>query len=66
MIRIGVLERDSRFTQERTSAQALDRLRHLAFSSGESMRTVARWVLEERPTGPALADPEKTELSDDG
>lgn len=53
-------------TEERTGAQALDQLRHLALSSGESMRTVARWVLDERPTGPALAEPEETELSDDG
>lgn len=35
-----------------TDVEALDRLRTLALSSGETMPTVARWVLEERPTGP--------------
>lgn len=34
-----------------TSEEALSRLRELALASGESMRTVADWVLEERPTG---------------
>ncbi|MGI8807869.1 MAG: GAF and ANTAR domain-containing protein [Acidimicrobiales bacterium] len=38
-------------TEERTSAEALDRLRQLAMRSGESMRTVATWVIEERTTG---------------
>lgn len=38
-------------TEQRASDEALDRLRELALSSGESMRTVAEWVLEERPTG---------------
>ncbi len=36
--------------EQRTSEEALDRLRELAMSSGETMRTVADWVLEERPT----------------
>ena len=30
--------------------EALDRLRHLALSSGQSMPTVAGWLLKERPT----------------
>lgn len=37
--------------QEQTSGGALDQLRNLAMRSGESMRTVAEWVIEERPTG---------------
>jgi GAF domain-containing protein len=41
-------------TQEATSDDALARLRDLAMRSGESMRTVADWVLEERPTGQPL------------
>ena len=40
-------------TQEDTGAHALGRLRELAMRSGESMRTVAEWVIEERPTGAA-------------
>lgn len=39
--------------QEETSGDALDRLRDLAMRSGESMRTVAEWVIKERPTGTA-------------
>jgi GAF domain-containing protein len=38
-------------TQEETSEDALDQLRGLAMRSGESMRTVAEWVITERPTG---------------
>ena len=38
-------------TQEETSEDALGHLRDLAMSSGESMRTVAEWVIAERPTG---------------
>ena len=37
-------------SEHMTSADAMDRLRHLALSSGESLRTVADWVLAERPT----------------
>jgi GAF domain-containing protein len=37
-------------TEEHTSENALGRLRELAMRSGESMRTVASWVLDERPT----------------
>jgi GAF domain-containing protein len=37
-------------SQEKTSANALDQLRDLAMRSGESMRTVAGWVIDERPT----------------
>jgi GAF domain-containing protein len=37
-------------TEEHTSENALGRLRELAMHSGESMRTVATWVLDERPT----------------
>jgi GAF domain-containing protein len=39
-----------------TADEALDRLRALAMSSGESLRTVATWVLEERPTSPGRRD----------
>lgn len=37
-------------SQEETSTDALDHLRDLAMRSGESIRTVAEWVIEERPT----------------
>jgi hypothetical protein len=40
----------------RTADEALDRLRALAMTSGESLRTVATWVLEERPTSPGQRD----------
>lgn len=36
----------------RTGEEALDRLRALAMTSGESLRTVASWVLDERPRSP--------------
>ncbi len=36
--------------------EALDRLRSLALGSGQSMRAIARWVIEERPTGPLPAE----------
>ena len=42
-------------TEERTSEEALERLRALALASGHSMRTVAGWVIEERPKGTAPA-----------
>ncbi|MDP9069793.1 MAG: GAF and ANTAR domain-containing protein [Actinomycetota bacterium] len=38
-------------TEERTSDEALDRLRTVALTSGESMRTVADRVLKGRPRG---------------
>ena len=38
-------------TQEKTSEGALGQLRDLAMRSGESMRTVAEWVIADRPTG---------------
>ena len=37
-------------SQEDTSGNALGQLRDLAMRSGESMRTVAEWVIAERPT----------------
>lgn len=37
-------------TENTTTTGALDRLRTLALGSGESLRTVAQWVIEERPT----------------
>jgi GAF domain-containing protein len=37
-------------SQENTSQDALGQLRDLAMRSGESMRTVAEWVIDERPT----------------
>ena len=50
-------------TEGLSSDRALDRLRHLALSSGEPMHTVADWLLKERPTrssprggGPGPAD----------
>ena len=52
-------------TEERSSAQALDRLRELALSSGESMRTVAKWVLEERPTSGPLLEQAETILREE-
>jgi GAF domain-containing protein len=50
-------------TQEKTSDGALGHLRDLAMRSGESMRTVAEWVIEERPTdaGETLQSREETE-----
>jgi GAF domain-containing protein len=41
--------------EQRTSGEAMDRLRDLAMASGEPMRTVAQWVLDERPSGPPPA-----------
>lgn len=38
-------------SQEQGSGEALAQLRDLAIRSGESMRTVAEWVIDERPTG---------------
>lgn len=52
-------------TEERSSAEALDRLRELALSSGESMRTIAKWVLEERPKTAPIVEQEETILRDD-
>ena len=37
-------------TEDGTTEDALDRLRDLALRSGESMRTVAEWVIQDRPT----------------
>ena len=42
-------------TEQRTTEKALERLRALALASGHSMRTVAGWVIEERPRGTAPA-----------
>lgn len=39
-------------TEELGDDEALDRLRELALASGASMRAVAEWVVDERPTGP--------------
>ncbi len=52
-------------TEERSRGEALDRLGELALSSGESMRTVTKWVLEERPTSPPLLDQEETILREE-
>ena len=52
-------------TEERSSGEALDRLRELALHSGESMRTVAGWVLDERPRTTPLVEQEETILRDD-
>jgi hypothetical protein len=42
--------------EQLTTDEAFDRLRQLAMVSRESMRTVADWLLEERPTGPLPVD----------
>lgn len=47
--------------EQQTSEEAIERLRELALASGESMRTVAEWVLTERPTGLAPSVPEQDE-----
>ena len=44
--------------EQTTSDEALDRLRDLALHSGASMRTVAEWVLEERPRRPMSVGPD--------
>jgi GAF domain-containing protein len=41
--------------EQQTSEEALERLRTLALASGHSMRTVAAWVIEERPRGTSMA-----------
>ena len=45
-------------TETQTTEEALERLRSLALASGHTMRTVADWVIEERPKGtaPPLGD----------
>ena len=45
-------------TEQLTTEEALDRLRTLALSSGESMRSVSTWVIEERPRGSVAASPD--------
>jgi GAF domain-containing protein len=45
-------------TERETNVHALDRLRKLALGSGESLRTVAQWVIDERPTNGRRAEPE--------
>jgi GAF domain-containing protein len=45
-------------TEDETNEHALGRLRELALSSGESLRTVAQWVLDERPTDARPVAPE--------
>jgi len=45
-------------TEQETTEAALDRIRELAEGSGESMRTVAQWVIDERPTDVRPAEPE--------
>lgn len=49
-------------TEGLNDVEALDRLRHLALSSGQSMPTVANWLLKERPT---LSGSEQSRQSDD-
>ena len=51
--------------EQLTSDEALNRLRDLAMESGHSMRTVAQWVLEERPTGSLREELGQVTLSDD-
>ena len=45
-------------TEQLTTEEALDRLRTLALASGESMRNVSAWVIEERPRGSVAASPD--------
>ncbi len=42
-------------TEQQSSEEALERLRTLALTSGHSMRTVAGWVIEERPRGTSMS-----------
>ena len=42
-------------TEQQSSEEALERLRTLALTSGHSMRTVAGWVIEERPMGTSMS-----------
>ncbi len=51
--------------EELTAEEAMDRLRHLALESGESMRVVAGWVLTERPTGPVPTELREVTANDD-
>lgn len=46
--------------EHRSSEEAMDRLRELAMASGEAMHVVARWVLEEHPTGRPRSDDDLT------
>lgn len=52
-------------TEQRTSEEALGRVRTLALESGESMRTVAGWVIAEHPTGPSPVAPDQLLPSED-
>ena len=45
-------------TEKETDEHALGRLRELALDSGESLRTVAQWVIDERPTDARPPEPE--------
>ena len=44
-------------TEKETDKHALGRLRELALGSGESLRTVAQWVIDERPTDARPPEP---------
>lgn len=46
-------------TEQLTTEEALDRLRTLALASGESLRKVAAWVIEERPRDAVDALPDR-------
>ena len=46
-------------TEQLKTEEALDRLRTLALASGESMRRIAAWVIEERPSGAVNASPDR-------
>ncbi len=50
--------------EHQTADEALDRLRQLALTSGEPMRVVAQWALEERPTGPSPNVADHTDSED--
>lgn len=45
-------------TEAQTTGAALGRLRELALESGESMQTVAQWIINERPTDARPPEPE--------
>jgi GAF domain-containing protein len=51
-------------TEKETDKHALGRLRELALGSGESLRTVAQWVIDERPTDARPSKPESIEPRD--
>ena len=58
---IGILV----MTEQQSSEEALERLRTLALTSGRSMRTVAKWVIDERPRRPSMSSQDQLPGDDD-